>query len=59
MINTEMDQLDRGLKNIPVVDPDMRLIGVVNAQDALEAPREGVAAEEILPRDCVTCAGRH
>ena len=50
---------DRGLKNLPVLDRDMRPIGVLNARDALEVLREEVEYEEVLLRDYVMCAGWH
>ena len=50
---------DRGLKNIPIVDQDKHVIGVVNARDALEVLRRDVEDEEVLLRDYVMCVGYH
>ena len=50
---------DRGLKNLPVLDQDLRPIGVLNARDALEVLREEVEYEEVLLRDYVMCVGWH
>lgn len=50
---------DRGLKNLPVLDRDLRPIGVLNARDALEVLREEVEYEEVLLRDYVMCVGWH
>jgi len=47
----------RGLKNIPVVDPDSRPLGVLNARDALQALLEEVENEEALLRDYVMNVG--
>ncbi|MEP7173641.1 MAG: CBS domain-containing protein [Aestuariivirga sp.] len=38
----------RGLKNIPIVDHELRPIGVLNARDALEVLREEAEYEELL-----------
>jgi len=48
---------ERGLKNIPVVDPGSRPIGVLNARDALEALLQEAEYEEGLLRDYVMCVG--
>jgi len=50
---------DRGLKNLPILDRDLRPIGVLNARDALEVLREEVEYEEVLLRDYVMCVGWH
>ncbi len=47
----------RELKNIPVVDPDSRPLGVLNARDALQALLKEVENEEALLRDYVMCVG--
>ncbi len=47
------------LKNIPIVDQDVRPLGVLNARDALEALLEEVEYEEILLREYVMCIGYH
>lgn len=47
------------LKNIPIVDQDVRPLGVLNARDALEALLEEVEYEEILLREYVMCVGYH
>jgi CBS domain-containing protein len=48
---------DRGLKNLPILDRDLRPIGVLNARDVLEVLREEVEYEEVLLRDYVMCVG--
>ena len=48
---------ERRLKNIPIVDQDVRPLGVLNARDALEALLEEVEHEEILLREYVMCVG--
>lgn len=50
---------ERRLKNIPIVDQDVRPLGVLNARDALEALLEEVEYEEVLLRDYVMCVGYH
>ncbi len=50
---------ERRLKNIPIVDQDVRPLGVLNARDALEALLEEVEYEEILLREYVMCIGYH
>ena len=50
---------DRGLKNLPILDRDLRPVGVLNARDALEVLREEVEYEEVLLRDYVMCVGWH
>lgn len=50
---------DRRLKNLPILDRDLRPIGVLNARDALEVLREEVEYEEVLLRDYVMCVGWH
>jgi CBS domain-containing protein len=47
------------LKNIPVVDPENRPIGVLNARDALESLLGEVENEEALLRDYVMSVGYH
>ena len=46
-----------GLKNVPVVDQDMKPVGVLNARDAVQALLEDVQQEEELLRDYVMCVG--
>ncbi|HVB82463.1 MAG TPA: CBS domain-containing protein [Candidatus Binataceae bacterium] len=50
---------ERRLKNVPIVDQDVRPLGVLNARDALEALLEEVEHEEILLREYVMCVGYH
>jgi CBS domain-containing protein len=50
---------ERRLKNIPIVDRDVRPVGVVNARDALEALLEEAEYEEVLLREYVMCVGYH
>lgn len=50
---------ERRLKNMPVVNPDSRPIGVLNARDALEVLLEEAEYEEELLRDYVMCVGYH
>lgn len=50
---------ERRLKNVPIVDQDVRPLGVLNARDALEALLEEVEYEEILLREYVMCMGYH
>jgi signal-transduction protein with cAMP-binding, CBS, and nucleotidyltransferase domain len=47
----------RELRNIPVVDRQMRPIGVLNARDALEQLREDSVDEELLLEDYVMGVG--
>ena len=47
----------RRLKNVPILDPDSRPIGVLNARDVLEALLEEVEHEEMLLRDYVMSIG--
>jgi CBS domain-containing protein len=47
----------RKLKNIPVVDAELRPIGMLNARDALELLLEEAQDEELLLRDYVMCVG--
>lgn len=49
----------RRVKNIPIVDQDVRPLGVLNARDALEVLLEEVEHEGSLLRDYVTCVGYH
>jgi CBS domain-containing protein len=49
----------RGLKNIPVIDGTARIIGVLNARDALDLLRQEVQHDEELLRDYVMCVGYH
>ena len=46
---------ERGLKNIPVVDEDLKPLGVLNARDALQVLLEDVQYEEQLLRDYMFC----
>ncbi len=48
---------ERRLKNIPIVDQDVRPLGVLNARDTLEALLEEVEYEEILLREYVMSIG--
>ena len=48
---------ERHLKNIPIVDQEVRPLGVLNVRDALEALLEEVEYEEVLLRDYVMCVG--
>lgn len=48
---------ERHLKNVPIVDQDVRPLGALNARDALEALLEEVEYEEVLLRDYVMCVG--
>jgi CBS domain-containing protein len=48
---------DRKLKNVPVLDPISRPIGVLNARDLLEALLEEAEHEEVLLRDYVMSIG--
>jgi CBS domain-containing protein len=48
---------ERHLKHVPVVDQEVRPLGVLNARDALEALLEEVEYEEVLLRDYVMCVG--
>lgn len=48
---------ERKLKNVPILDPDSRPIGVLNARDLLEALLEEVEHEETLLRDYVMSIG--
>jgi len=50
---------ERRLKNIPIVDDDIRPVGVLTARDALEALLEEVEYEEVLLREYVMCVGYH
>ena len=50
---------ERRLKNIPIVDQDVRPLGVLNARDALEALLEEVEHKEILLCEYVMCVGYH
>jgi CBS domain-containing protein len=50
---------ERRLKNIPIVDEDVRPLGVLNARDTLEALLEEVEHEEVLLREYVMCVGYH
>ncbi|MEB6575510.1 CBS domain-containing protein, partial [Escherichia coli] len=50
---------ERHLKNIPILDPASRPIGVLNARDALEALLEELEYQEVLLRDYVMCVGYH
>jgi|SRR5579859_503752 len=48
---------ERRLKNVPIVDQDLRPLGVLNARDALEALLKDVEHEEVLLREYVMCVG--
>ena len=48
---------ERHLKHVPIVDQEVRPLGVLNARDALEALLEEVEYEEVLLRDYVMCVG--
>ena len=48
---------ERRLKNVPIVDQDVRPLGVLNARDALEALLANVEYEESLLRDYVMSVG--
>ncbi len=50
---------ERHLKNVPILDPGSRPIGVLNARDALEALLEELEYQEVLLRDYVMCVGYH
>ncbi|MCS3725341.1 CBS domain-containing protein [Bradyrhizobium betae] len=50
---------EQHLKNVPILDPDSRPIGVLNARDALEALLEELEYEEVLLREYVMCVGYH
>ena len=50
---------ERRLKNIPIVDDDIRPVGVLTARDALEALLEEVEYEDVLLREYVMCVGYH
>lgn len=50
---------ERRLKNIPIVDEDVRPLGVLNARDALETLLEEVEHEEVLLREYSMCVGYH
>ena len=47
------------LKNIPIMDPKSRPLGVLNARDALQGLLEEVENEEALLRDYVMSVGYH
>lgn len=49
----------QGLKNIPVVGPESKPVGVVNARDVLQVLLEDVQYEEQLLRDYVMGVGYH
>jgi CBS domain-containing protein len=49
----------RGLKNVPVVDPGSRPIGILNARVALQALLQETENEEMLLRDYVMGVGYH
>lgn len=50
---------ERGLKNIPVADKNIKPVGVLNARDALQVLLEDAEYEEQLLRDYVMCVGYH
>ncbi|QOZ55410.1 cyclic nucleotide-binding/CBS domain-containing protein [Bradyrhizobium sp. CCBAU 53338] len=50
---------ERHLKNVPILDPGSRPIGVLNARDALEALLGELEYQEVLLRDYVMCVGYH
>ena len=47
----------RGFKNIPVLDPDGRPLGVLNARDVLQTLLQEVREEETLLQDYVMNIG--
>lgn len=49
----------QGLKNIPVVDPGSKPVGVLNVRDVLQVLLEDVQYEEQLLRDYVMGVGYH
>ena len=49
----------RNLRNIPVVDDQAHVIGVLNARDALDLLLKEAEYDEVLLRDYVMCAGYH
>ena len=49
---------ERRLKNVPIVDQDIRPLGVLNARAALEALLANVEHEVSLLRDYVMSAGQ-
>jgi CBS domain-containing protein len=49
----------RKLKNIPIIDSELRPIGVLNARDVLEVLLGEVENEEALLRDYVMSVGYH
>lgn len=50
---------ERHLKNVPIVDQNVRPLGVLNAQDALEALLEEAKYVEVRLREYVMCVGYH
>ena len=48
---------ERGLKNIPIMDHEVRPIGLLNARDALQALLQESENEESLLRDYVMGVG--
>ncbi len=48
---------ERGLKHLPVVDRELRPMGVINARQVVQALLEEVEYEEQLLRDYVMCVG--
>ena len=49
----------RSLRNIPVIDDNSVVVGVLNARDALDLLRQEAEYDEGLLRDYVMCAGYH
>jgi CBS domain-containing protein len=47
------------LRNIPVIDDNSVVVGVLNARDALNLLRQEAEYDEGLLRDYVLCAGYH
>lgn len=48
---------EQGLKNIPVVNPDLAPVGVLHARDAVQALLDDARHEEELLREYVACVG--
>ena len=50
---------NRGLRHIPIVDKDLKPLGIIYARDALQTLLTEVQDEQQLLRDYLTCAGFH
>ena len=50
---------ERGLKNVPIADPQGQPLGVLTARDALQLLLQEVEYEELLLRDYVMGIGYH